>query len=431
MFLKAFYYFLKALIWITFRIYLKRIHIINKPGLNLKGPFILVSNHPNTLFDPIVIVIHLREQVFFLANYGLFKNPVSGFLLNQLYCIPIQRSLDVGDGKLQNDDAFRRCDEHLMKGGNLYIAAEGTSFIERHVREFKTGAARIALSAESKHDLNLKILPVGLSYIAPTRFRGEVVIDVGEPISVSNYTEQYKTDPRAAVNQLTDAMQVSVEAKTINCRDEAEDHFLQHIEAIAQTEKPAQLEEAYDRSRVLLKKLHGFEETDSSAYQEFREAVNDYFKELENKGLTDAALTTKDQKKLSLFILYLFFGFPLFLYGAFNNLIQALIPDWLVKKMNIYIGYTSTIKFVSSLVLFPLFYYLQIRWVAHFFYTPWITWVYALSLMPMGLFAWGYRERWMGHAKWLRFQRLKRSAPDEAASLLAQRKKIMDWFEKL
>ena len=85
-------------------------------------------------------------------------------------------------------------DKHLIDGGCIYIAPEGTSVVERRVRTIKTGTARIALSAENKSDFNLgtTIIPVGLSYTAPLNFQNEVLLNVGQsPIEVSKLSGSF------------------------------------------------------------------------------------------------------------------------------------------------------------------------------------------------------------------------------------------------
>ena len=125
--------------WLTLHIYFKRIVFKNIERLKSSGPLLVISNHPNTVIDPLVALYRMPTICHLLANYSLFKNPISGFLLSNLFCIPIQRYTDVPEGQaLQNDEAFQKCDEHLLSGGCLYIAVEGTSWPERVLREFKT-----------------------------------------------------------------------------------------------------------------------------------------------------------------------------------------------------------------------------------------------------------------------------------------------------
>jgi hypothetical protein len=81
------------------------------------------------------------------------------------------------------------------------------------------------------------------------------------------------------------------------------------------------------------------------------------------------------------------------LYGAVNHLFAAGIPylaAWiLVKRMKLYIGYTSTIKYAVGVLTVPLFYWLQSEWIQKWFSTE-MSWWYLLSLPVAGLLAWEY-----------------------------------------
>jgi 1-acyl-sn-glycerol-3-phosphate acyltransferase len=129
------------------------------------------------MLDPLNAAEEIQTEVFFLANAGLFKNPVAGWILRKLYCIPIQRYEDTGGKPLNNKASFEQAIRHLAQGGCLYIAPEGTSYVNRRLRKLKTGTARIAFATESSHDfqLGLCILPVGLNYSDPTQFRSQLL----------------------------------------------------------------------------------------------------------------------------------------------------------------------------------------------------------------------------------------------------------------
>ena len=79
---------------------------------------------------------------------------------------------------------------------------EGTSHSDPQLRPLKTGAARIALSAEAEHDgrLGVTIVPVGLAYERKTLFRSSVLLVVGEPLAVAPLLPDYHRDERGAVD---------------------------------------------------------------------------------------------------------------------------------------------------------------------------------------------------------------------------------------
>ena len=108
----------------------------------------------------------------------------------------------------RNDDSFARCRAELAAGGALALFPEGVSHSDPQLRPLKTGAARIALSAEAEHDgkLGVTIVPVGLYYERKTMFRSSVLLAVGEPLAVAPLLADYRRDERAAVTALTETI---------------------------------------------------------------------------------------------------------------------------------------------------------------------------------------------------------------------------------
>ena len=49
----------------------------------------------------------------------------------------------------------------------------------------QAGVAAIALGTQEKHDINVPIVPVGLTYFRGHRFRGRLVVEFGQPIYTS------------------------------------------------------------------------------------------------------------------------------------------------------------------------------------------------------------------------------------------------------
>ena len=164
----------------------------------MPGPLLIASNHPNTLMDPLVAAVNRRQPIAFLAKSTFFQNPILRAIMESGNSIPIYRRQDLETGaetltpaqlEAQNEKAFGRCYDYFDEGGTIMIFPEGTSVSERRLRPLKTGAARIALGAEARRDfqLNLHILPLGINYFDPQRFRSDVFINPAEPIRVADY----------------------------------------------------------------------------------------------------------------------------------------------------------------------------------------------------------------------------------------------------
>jgi len=124
--------------------------------------------------------------------------------MNAFGSLPVYRAHE-GDTS-RNEETFALCRAELAAGGVLALFPEGTSHSDPQLRPLKTGAARIALSAEAEHDgqLGVTLVPVGLSYERKTLFRSSVLLVVGEPIAVAPRLADYRRDERPTVDALTD-----------------------------------------------------------------------------------------------------------------------------------------------------------------------------------------------------------------------------------
>jgi glycerol-3-phosphate O-acyltransferase/dihydroxyacetone phosphate acyltransferase len=228
------YLLLKLIVKLALKVFYTDIHVQIKGKIPVNGPLIVVSNHPNTFMDPIVIAAMLPQQVYFLTNGSVFRNPLVGWLLGKMHMIPIYRKEDVSGQTPDNRASFARCFDFLAGKGTLLIFPEGSSVHERKLRKLKTGTARIALGAEAEHNFNLgvQILTIGLNYSDPIRFRSELFINVDAPIQVADYAGCLCERPGRSCNQLTEEMRLRLEQHIIVTRHQEEDNLARNIEAV-------------------------------------------------------------------------------------------------------------------------------------------------------------------------------------------------------
>jgi 1-acyl-sn-glycerol-3-phosphate acyltransferase len=180
------------------------------------GPVVFVLNHPNGLLDPIVLRVALGRPARFLAKSSLFGNPIGRLGMDAFGSIPIYRSHDSGvraGDVSRNDESFARCRAALARGEALALFPEGVSHSDPQLRPLKTGAARIALSAEAEQGgrVGITIVPVGLYYERKERFRSRVLLVVGEPLAVAPLLGDYARAERDTVDALTDEIRARLD----------------------------------------------------------------------------------------------------------------------------------------------------------------------------------------------------------------------------
>ena len=119
---------------------------------------------------------------------------------------------------------------------------------------------------------------------------------------------------------------------------------------------------------------------------------------------------------------FMILGYPAFVYGIVNNFLANYIPALIFKIIKLHPAYTSTVKILSGIFTYLIFYGLQIWVFKQFFTESWMTWVYIVSLVVTGLFAWWFKD----FAKnTLHGWRLLRLSKEELGPILETRKSIV------
>jgi glycerol-3-phosphate O-acyltransferase/dihydroxyacetone phosphate acyltransferase len=212
------------------RVFFRQIEIVGLDNIPSTGGVLFAGNHPNSLIDPILIITTCGRRVHFAAKDALFKGRLMRAVLRGLGAVPIQRR-DDRDGAprrevpvpaarpsepaLGNEAAFDAMFAVLTSGGAIGIFPEGLSHDDSQLARLKTGAARLALGGAHRGNRPIAIVPCGLTFIHPKRFRSRVLVQYGPPIAVTS------DGPPGAdvVRALTDELDAALRRLTINAPD--------------------------------------------------------------------------------------------------------------------------------------------------------------------------------------------------------------------
>jgi hypothetical protein len=281
--------------------------------------------------------------------------------------MPIYRSRDGGDTKAKNEKIMAECIEMLEDGRQpIAIFVEGNHGMKRSLRPLKKGAARIAFQALEKTNFkrSLKIIPVGVNYSKHSSFRGDLLVNWGDPILVNNYQEVFEANPNKAYIDLTEDIQRSLEPLVVNIPD---DEHYQEIEKawIAKRQKQDSMYDELQNDRKIINKLV----------------------EEKNQGMQLETEVQQKQRKTWAMIL----GFLPFIYGTLNHLPTVLLVRRVVDNYVTDIHFYSSIKLVGGMYLGMLFYIRQTIGVyaltgGNFI----IATIYLLSLPFFGIFAYDH-----------------------------------------
>jgi glycerol-3-phosphate O-acyltransferase / dihydroxyacetone phosphate acyltransferase len=418
--LRVIYFLIRTISSIGMSVFYRRRAVIGRENIVFDGPAIVISNHPSTLMDVLNVGVHIRQEMFFLANYGLFKHPVSNWILSRLYCIPVKRQEDVALGESRDNlAAFEQCFAHLEKNGILFIAPEGVSWMNRWVRPFKTGTARIALGMESKHawQSGVKIIPVGLSYDHPNLFRSNVSVHFGDAITVTEWATAWEKDPKDASEQLTEILEEKVRSLSIDTQDEAGERVLTHWEKMMHTEQPLNPVKEYFRSKILSQKC--------LPNKELTGQTEIYLQKIRNANLEEDGLTLH---------LSPWWHWPMLIVGLPFLFLGLMCWYWpckfillLTQKLKLYIGYEPTIKVLSGLIFFPLWLWGTVALISYIgLLRAWPSSLIWLCLIALGLFVELWLDAWnMKRRKW-KANTYKNVQPIEYEQIIRLRSNVLN-----
>ena len=383
------YTILKGLVKLLVNVYYPFISIVGKEKLKLRGPTIIIGNHPNTLMDALNGAIWVDKSIYFLAMARLFKPDWVGRILRFLFCIPLERRKDNDGGPVNNEETFKQAIEHLSKHRHLFIAPDGGNELERNLLPLKTGTARISLSAEDHQDfqLGLRILPLGYTYFGDkTQFGSEMLIQAGEPIFLKDFAEGYAADPQGTVRRLTALLEKRMQDLLLNTKDEEEDQLLHVLEELLRDDAPLPLPDFFQRSKALLSHLRNFAIEHADQHAALVAQVQAYDKALRSAQLRSGGVylaqieaTQRNQK-----LFYFWLLSPIWGFAWINHWLVLALCRWVVRKLNLHVGYKSAVEMSVGLLAMPIYYVLVYTLIRNF--SSWVeACVYILAMIGSGL----------------------------------------------
>ncbi|CAO0795483.1 unnamed protein product [Mucor circinelloides] len=116
---------------------------------------------------------------------------------------------------------YEKVHERLNQNESIVIFPEGGSHDRSEMLPLKAGFAIMALSAMAENkDLKIKIVPVGLNYFHPHRFRSRAVVSYGVPITIEpELVEDYKKggpSKHDAISKVLESGYEGLKSVTIN-----------------------------------------------------------------------------------------------------------------------------------------------------------------------------------------------------------------------
>jgi len=298
------------------------------------------------MMDPVNVAARANRYVHFLANAGLFQSKFTNWFFSTFFCFPVQRKKDDGKRRFNNKDSFAKSYQFLADGGCLYIAAEGVSTPEHDLKPLKTGTARIALAAEEKFnwEMNLQIVPVGIYYDDAQKFRSRTLLNTGTPISVKTWKENFIGEEQLAVRAFTQYIQEQLESLMVITESEEQNQAIRFIDKFWSVDRPVAINDQFNRIQSV---------SQSFINKEFP-LEEEWLLNLKNSVISFPSSINGVAGHFK-FVWYHAL-FPVAIFGALVNSIPTAIILLIEKMAKLYEGYTSSLRVLAGVVIYPIAY---------------------------------------------------------------------------
>ena len=348
---------------IVTRVFFRQIEVVGLEHVPATGPVLFAGNHPNSLIDPILIITTCGRKVHFAAKDSLFKGRLMRAVLRGLGAVPIKRRDDhdgspkqasSGAAPVDNDAAFDAMFAVLGEGGAIGIFPEGLSHDEAHLSRLKTGAARLAIGGAARTEQEIAIVPCGLTFIHPKRFRSRVLVQFGTPVMISPERANTADEVRAATAEIDAALR----RLTVNAPDWDTVRALDVVRRLYQPQEIS-IEERVELARRFNTYYHAV--AADSRVIELMKRVRSYQDKLDELGITDRELA-RDLSKLEVSVRVLrhlflvVFWLPLSAPGVPLNLLPLAFARFASDKLTPRKDVVATTKLLIGMLIVLLAY---------------------------------------------------------------------------
>ncbi|MBN2614482.1 MAG: 1-acyl-sn-glycerol-3-phosphate acyltransferase [Bacteroidales bacterium] len=386
-------------------IFYKKVVYVNRDSVPWDQHLIFTPNHQNALMDALAIELSWSNQFVFVARSDIFKKKFIARLLYFLKILPVYRIRDGYDSLKKNEITFKKTLDIIRNKNGFVIMPEGNHAGFRRLRPLRKGFARIAFQAEEAtgYSLDIKLIPVGISYSNYENFRSDLLVIFGEPVSVSEFYEDYKESPAVAYNKIKIVLSEKMKPLMIEIESDENYEVIDLLRGMYEKFgarhlglKPNKLYEQFKTHKAIIKVLEQEERAESNDFRVLAEKTKTYIKNMAELKLNPTVFG-KNAGNWFCFIfktLLLILGFPFFIYGLINNGLPY-FPTFRITRLFKDRQFHSSFKFGIPFFLTPVFYLLQTLLV--FAVSGSIIWAgyYLISLPLSAIIAWKYSRLYL------------------------------------
>ncbi|EDY86260.1 Acyltransferase domain protein [gamma proteobacterium HTCC5015] len=360
------------------RLLYARVEVMGLDNLPEQGPVIVCANHVNSLVDGLVVQSLTARTLRPVARKRLFDLPVIGWLLDAIRAVPVY-SRAYGD-QGQNRGGFARLFEMIDAGEAVLIFPEGHSHHRTQLQPIKTGAARMVLEARGHERAVPVVIPVGITYTEPTRFRRSVLVQVGAPVATHGLPEG------AEVEALTQRIQRRMESQLLGASSWEE---LEFVLSLAPFFELRQTRPQYSNHiasfKLLLSRRHRLQSEHPELMRGLIQDLDEFSAQCDWYGIGNYELGVDYQPKMMLGFVaralsFTFLAVPIGIWGGINNSLAWLGLCIGMRYARYEAHQKDTARAVGGLFMALVFWSAQTLVVYCLFESRWWAALYALSL---------------------------------------------------
>lgn len=369
-------------------VWFRELDIVDNENLPPEGGLMFIAWHPSGLIDPMLLHASLPGKLSMLAKHTLFKIPLLGRLIRSAGGLPIERSKDSSDkeeSRKKNAQMVSRVGGEIAQGGRLLLFPEGKTHAGSAVSRARSGAARIMLDAirkaEEYGNAKPKVIPVGLHYSNSNKFRERGAVILERPMELPTIpqlvedSEVQDSNDREWIKEVTNSIDSELNRASHSKTSWKDRHLIWKARSVVYAErikqsggklkKPSYSESVYGARRMRA----GWEFVSKNEPEKSDRIVQDsieHFSELESIGLTPFDVAAKPEKPsllgyikaISIWIWSAAWMLGLVTWSAVIGNVPPYQANyllmWYLKKGKISESILGTMKVMSSIILFPL-----------------------------------------------------------------------------
>jgi len=241
----------------------RKLKFIGKEKVPTDGAVIYAPNHCDALMDPLAVqTMFDNDKMVFVARADIFKGEKARKFLTNLKIMPINRRRDGIRNMTKTEETIRKSIDVLKHKVKFCILPEGAHRPMHGLLPIGKGVARVAYGTyqEVGEDVPVYIVPVGLEYGDYFRYRNTLLVQVGDPINVSEYIRQNPDMSEHDIMQgIREMVGSRLSEKIVHVKDEEHYDAIWEVAKIVSGRVPASdLKARFDANRAAVSKIENF-----------------------------------------------------------------------------------------------------------------------------------------------------------------------------